>query len=82
MNVCSLVSVPAPNRLIAVAATGEEKEAYAEQARARGDDVPEEFDFDLFRVDITEAVTIGVVNDELVIESWRPGQPVRRQTRT
>jgi hypothetical protein len=66
----------------AVEATSEEKDAYVAQARARGDDVPDDLDFDLFRADVTEAVTIGVVNDELVIESWRPGQPVRRQTRT
>lgn len=66
----------------AVEATGADKDAYAEQARARGDFVPPDLDFDLFRVDIEEAVTISVANDELVIESWRPGQPVRRQTRT
>jgi len=66
----------------AVEVTGAELEAYARRARERGDYVPEDMAFDLFRADITEAVTISVVDDELVIESWRPGEPVRRRART
>lgn len=38
--------------------------------------------FELFRLDITEAVLTRVEDDELVIEYWRPGQPVRRIART
>jgi hypothetical protein len=63
----------------AIEVTGEEKAAVARQAGDRGDDVAEAFD--LFRADITEAVTISVIGDELVIESWRPGEKVRRRAR-
>jgi hypothetical protein len=36
--------------------------------------------FDLFRLDIREASTVreGVPADHLVIEVWRPGEPIRR----
>jgi hypothetical protein len=39
--------------------------------------------FELFRLDITEAVTVreGEPKDHLVIELWRPGQPVTRMER-
>ncbi|MEU8099290.1 pyridoxamine 5'-phosphate oxidase family protein [Streptomyces rubiginosohelvolus] len=33
--------------------------------------------FHLFRAELTEVVRIGLDNDELVIQSWRPGQPLR-----
>lgn len=33
--------------------------------------------FHLFRTELTEVVRIGLDNDELVIQSWRPGQPLR-----
>jgi hypothetical protein len=39
--------------------------------------------FDLFRLDILEASTVrvGVPADHLVIEAWRPGEPIRRVER-
>jgi hypothetical protein len=39
--------------------------------------------FELFRLDITEASTVREADskDHLVIESWKPGQPVRRTER-
>ncbi|MFF7876529.1 pyridoxamine 5'-phosphate oxidase family protein [Streptomyces californicus] len=33
--------------------------------------------FHLFRAELTEVVRIGLDGDELVIRSWRPGQPPR-----
>ncbi|WP_069740030.1 pyridoxamine 5'-phosphate oxidase family protein [Streptomyces sp. EN27] len=33
--------------------------------------------FHLFRAELTEVVRIGLDNDELVIQSWRPGRPLR-----
>ncbi|MEV7293286.1 pyridoxamine 5'-phosphate oxidase family protein [Streptomyces microflavus] len=33
--------------------------------------------FHLFRAELTEVVRIGLDGDSLVIESWRPGQPLR-----
>ncbi len=33
--------------------------------------------FLLFRAELTEAVRIGLDDEELVIQSWRPGQPLR-----
>lgn len=40
--------------------------------------------FHLFRLDLTEAVLTSLhpEGDRLVIESWRPGEPVRRLERT
>lgn len=66
----------------ALEASDEEKHEYVRQAVARGDYVPEDLGFDLFRVDVTEAVTVSVEGDQLVFETWRPGEPVRRRTRT
>jgi hypothetical protein len=37
---------------------------------------------DLFRAEPAEAVTISVEGDEMVIESWREGEGVRRRART
>ncbi|NEE18607.1 pyridoxamine 5'-phosphate oxidase family protein, partial [Streptomyces sp. SID7499] len=33
--------------------------------------------FHLFRAELTEVVRIGLDGDFLVIQSWRPGQPLR-----
>ncbi|WNF26506.1 pyridoxamine 5'-phosphate oxidase family protein [Streptomyces sp. C11-1] len=33
--------------------------------------------FHLFRAELTEVVRIGLDGDSLVIQSWRPGQPLR-----
>lgn len=38
--------------------------------------------FLLFRAELTEAVRTGLDGDELVIQSWRPGQPLRTVRRT
>lgn len=38
-------------------------------------------DFHLFLLDLTEAVRTPVAGDHLVIETWRPGLPVRRVER-
>lgn len=57
-------------------------DAYLEQCRAHGTPPPEGMDFDLFRADVQEAVTISVEDNQLVIETWLPGQPLRRHART
>lgn len=57
-------------------------DAYLEQCRAHGTPMPEGMDFELFRADIQEVVTISVQGDQLVIETWRPGQELRRHART
>jgi hypothetical protein len=51
--------------------------------RTRGAEPPSE-DSHLFRLDILEASVVGLnsAGDRLVIEVWRPGQPVRRMERT
>jgi hypothetical protein len=54
-------------------------------AFARFAAVPEELDgFELFRVDLDQVVLTAVSDDKsaLVISSWRPGQGLRRSTRT
>lgn len=56
-------------------------EAYLAGARERGDYVPPDLDFDLFRVDVEEVVTISVEGGELVAVSWRPGRPLDRRAR-
>ncbi|MDX6315378.1 MAG: hypothetical protein QOF44_4842, partial [Streptomyces sp.] len=33
--------------------------------------------FHLFRAELTEVVRVRVEDDELVVETWRPGAPVR-----
>jgi Pyridoxamine 5'-phosphate oxidase len=47
--------------------------------RSRGADPPSP-ESHLFRIEIQEASVVGlnVARDRLVIEAWRPGQPVRR----
>lgn len=47
--------------------------------RSRGPDPPSS-DSHLFRLEIHEASVVGLnaARDRLVIEAWRPGQPVRR----
>lgn len=44
---------------------------------------PPEGPFELFRVDLTEAVMVRLddAREALIIESWRPGEPVRSVTR-
>ncbi len=51
--------------------------------RTRGTDPPSA-DSHLFRLEILEASVVGLnpAADRLVIEMWRPGQPVRRVERT
>ena len=51
--------------------------------RTRGTDPPSP-DSHLFRLDILEASVVGLnpAGDRLVIEIWRPGQPLRRVERT
>jgi hypothetical protein len=47
--------------------------------------VPEELgDFELFRIDLEQVVLTAVADDKsaLIISSWRPGQGLRRSTRT
>jgi hypothetical protein len=50
--------------------------------RTRGSDPPSS-DAHLFRLDIDEAVLVGLneARDRLVIELWRPGEDVRRTER-
>lgn len=43
---------------------------------------PEGIDFPLFRADITDVSTVRPDGDHLVIESWRPGEAVRRVERS
>jgi hypothetical protein len=57
-----------------------DRDAYRAAMKAEKDWDPGE-EFTLFRGEITEAVTIAVAGDELVITSWRPGQEVRRVAR-
>lgn len=57
-----------------------ERTGYRAALKAEKDWDPGE-DFDLFRADLTEAVTIAVADDELVVTSWRPGRGVRRVAR-
>lgn len=47
--------------------------------KSRGADPPSS-DSHLFRLDILEASVVGLnpARDKLIIESWRPGQPVKR----
>ena len=51
--------------------------------RTRGAEPPSS-DSHLFRLEIVEASVVGLnpAGDRLVIEIWRPGQPVRRLERT
>jgi Pyridoxamine 5'-phosphate oxidase len=56
-------------------------DAYLEQCRAHGAPAPEGMDFELFRADIQEVVAISVEGDQLVVETWRPGQELRRHAR-
>jgi hypothetical protein len=67
-----------PGRIAEVAAT-----MAAGQAEPGGD-TSEPLDMQLFRVDVGEAVVtrVGDPPDHLVIESWRPGEGVRRVKRT
>jgi hypothetical protein len=50
-------------------------------AAFRGAEQPEG-PYHLFLLDLTEAVLTSVENDELVVQLWRPGQPVRTTRRT
>jgi hypothetical protein len=38
-------------------------------------------DMALYRIELAGAVLVAVAGDELVIETWRPGSPPRRQSR-
>ena len=38
-------------------------------------------EMDLYRINLTGTVVVGVEGDELVVESWRPGGLAKRQTR-
>jgi hypothetical protein len=42
---------------------------------------PPPSEMDLYRIDLTGAVVVCVEGDELVVKSWRPGSPTKRQTR-
>lgn len=42
---------------------------------------PPPHEMDLFRIEPTQAVLVRVEGDELVMESWSPGVPPKRQTR-
>ena len=53
----------------------------ADFAAALPDPVPPPRDMDLFRIDLTAVVLVSVDGEELIIESWRPGAPPKRQTR-
>jgi hypothetical protein len=60
-------------------------DATTRAAFARAAAVPAELDgFELFRVDLDQVVLTAVSEDKsaLVISSWRPGQGMRRTTRT
>jgi len=56
---------------------------FAAAAAAEPGPSPEVGTFELFRVDISEAVVVrlGEPADHLLIESWRPGSDVRREVR-
>jgi hypothetical protein len=45
------------------------------------DPAPPPHEMALYRIELAGAVLIGVEGDELVIETWRPGSPSRRQSR-
>ncbi len=53
----------------------DELAAYRDGAQPPGD-------FHLFRLDLTEVVLTSVRGDRLVVETWRPGQPITRTERT
>jgi hypothetical protein len=42
---------------------------------------PRPYEMDLFRLDLTRVVLVGVAGEELVVDSWRPGADPKRQTR-
>jgi len=45
------------------------------------DPSPPPHDMALYRIDLIGVVLVRVEGDELVMDSWRPGTPTRRQTR-
>ena len=53
----------------------------AEFAAALPDPAPPPHEMDLYRINLTGAVLVGVEGDELVMESWRHGRPPKRQAR-
>jgi pyridoxamine 5'-phosphate oxidase-like protein len=57
----------------AVEVTGADQQTWVEEVR------PPSEDSHLFRLELTEVVTTGVSDDQthLVIQLWRPGQPVQ-----
>ncbi len=50
-------------------------------AAALPDPGPPPHEMALYRIDLTGAILVRVVGDELVAESWRPGDGVTRQAR-
>ncbi|MGH3518144.1 MAG: hypothetical protein ACRDQ7_12155 [Haloechinothrix sp.] len=59
---------------------GEVTDPAAKAAAVGGEQPPGPFH--LFRLDITEVVLTSVEGDQLVIQVWRPGRPVRRHQRS
>jgi hypothetical protein len=55
---------------------------YLEQFAEANGYAPTDQPFDLFRVDLSDAVLLRVADDRLVIEWWRPGRGVQRVERT
>ncbi|KLL11816.1 hypothetical protein BL254_05540 [Protofrankia sp. BMG5.30] len=65
----------------ALAVTDQESLDAYRAAWAASAEIPVPEPFALFRVDVTELATIGVGDEELVIDFWREGGPPTRTTR-
>jgi hypothetical protein len=68
-------------RIRGTAVRVEDQETIADFAAHLPHPAPPSTEMALYRIELVGAVLVGVEGDELVIHTWRPGSPPRRQSR-